>query len=96
MGTEIKCTTCGKDCHCWENPEHPCGHPPKEDQIQDLREKLKAEKLQNEELVQRIYKIGLLCDQVPGLEHGFCPDIGEPRDNVTRIKIALERFLKSG
>jgi hypothetical protein len=31
---------------------------------------------------------------VIGLEHGFCPDTGEPRDNITRIKIALERFIQ--
>jgi hypothetical protein len=50
--------------------------------------------LQVDELSKRIYKIGLLCDAVPGLQHGFCPDIGEPRDNVTRIKIALDGFIK--
>lgn len=55
---------------------------------------LETVNLQVHELEQRIYKIGLLCDSVPGLEHGFCPDVGEPRDNVTRIKIALERFIE--
>lgn len=55
---------------------------------------LDAALLQVDELSKRIYKIGLLCDAVPGLQHGFCPDIGEPRDNVTRIKIALDGFIK--
>jgi hypothetical protein len=50
--------------------------------------------LQVDDLDKRIYKIGLMCDKVLGLEHGFCPDIGEPRDNLTRIKIALERYIE--
>lgn len=51
-------------------------------------------RLQVDEMSKRIYKIGLLCDAVPGLQSGFCPDIGEPRDNLTRIKIAMERFTE--
>lgn len=49
--------------------------------------------IQNKDLTKRIYDVGLLCDRIPGLELGFCPDIGEPRDNVTRIKIALKRLI---
>jgi hypothetical protein len=59
-----------------------------------MHRKIEGLELQIDELGKRIYQIGLTCDRVPGLEHGFCPDIGEPRDNLTRIKIALERFTK--
>lgn len=60
----------------------------------DYLTQLEAATLQVDEMSKRIYKIGLLCDAVPGLQHGFCPDIGEPRDNLTRIKIALDGFIK--
>jgi hypothetical protein len=63
-------------------------------QAVELQKKLDAAVLQIDEMQKRIYKIGLLCDRVIGLEHGFCPDIGEPRDNITRIQIALERFIE--
>ncbi len=48
-----------------------------------LREKLETSQ-------GRIYKLGLLCDKVPGLQDGYCPEGPEPRDNLTRIGIALE------
>jgi hypothetical protein len=63
-------------------------------QVVLMTRKIEGMNLQVDEMQKRIYKIGLLCDKVLGLEHGFCPDVGEPRDNLTRIKIALDGFIK--
>lgn len=57
-------------------------------------DKLALTELQNSDLISRIYTLGLMCDKVPGLEAGYCPDVGQPRDNVTRIGIALKRFIE--
>lgn len=65
------------------------------DQWHQMVTELKALKLQIEETDQQIYKLGLLCDSVPGLQHGFCPDIGEPRDNMTRIGLALKSLKET-
>lgn len=43
---------------------------------------------------QRIYKVGLSCDEVPELSNGFCPEGHGERDNITRIKIALEYWKR--
>jgi hypothetical protein len=62
------------------------------EEIKDTPLQLKESADAYKEISDRIYKLGITCDRVPGLKNGFCPDIGEPRDNLTRIKIALERF----
>lgn len=56
----------------------------------EARDKLK---LQIDEMRGRIYKIGLMCDKVDGLRDGYCPEGHGSRDNLTRIKITVEKHI---
>ncbi len=38
------CKKCGKDCHCWQSRDHPCGHLSEAEIIRDL--KAEVERLQ--------------------------------------------------